>query len=320
MSQVDLVIPTYNGREHLRNCLHAVQNQTFLDVTVIVVDDGSTDGTDTLMHDEFPEFQYLRLAGNQGFARACNAGISIGSGPYVALLNNDALPDPDWLEKLVAGIERHPEAAAVASKILLADGSGRLHTTGDTFTWSGLPNSRGVWEIDEGQYDIEDEVFSACAAAALYRRSAIDEARLISGDVFEPDFFMYLEDVDLGWRLRLLGYLNYYIPEARVIHHLSATGGGELASYYVARNGFALLERNLLPGISRQIWSRFLLHQGKQLFKALLHIREPAARARIRGILAGPGFARAQRPKRRAIQSARRVDHSAITPHLEPPR
>jgi GT2 family glycosyltransferase len=309
---IDLVIPTYNGRDHLKVCLQAVRNQTFSNVNLIVVDDGSTDGTAEMVSREFPDVALIGLSGNSGFAAACNAGIEAGSAEFIALLNNDAIPEPDWLRCLVDGMERHPDAGAIASKILLADGSGRIHTTGDTFSWSGLSNSRGVWELDSGQYDQEEEVFSACAAAALYRRSALEEAALVTGAVFESDFFMYCEDIDLGWRLRLLGYATAYIPGARVSHHLSATGGGPLASYYVARNSFAVLARNLPDQLTRPVWSRFLLQQVGQLIEAIPHIREPAARARVKGILAGPRFARTQRAKRRAIQFARRVDHHKI--------
>jgi GT2 family glycosyltransferase len=312
LSKVDLIIPTYNGREHLRTCLLAVRKQTLDQVNVIVVDDGSTDDTGQMLRSEFPDFMYLRLPGNFGFAAACNAGIGAGSAEYVALLNNDAIPEPDWLRCLVDGMERHPAAGALASKILLADGSGRFHAAGDSFSWSGLPDSRGVWECDYGQYDREEEVFSACAAAALYRRAALEHASSITDSVFDSDFFMYCEDIDLGWRLRLLGYEIYYVPGARITHHLSATGGGTLASYFVARNRFAVLAKNLPSGWQKKVWRRFLVHEAQVLLKTLRHIREPAARARIRGILAGPWFALKQRSKRRKIQRTRTADLSTI--------
>jgi GT2 family glycosyltransferase len=312
VSSVDLVIPTYNGIAPLRECLEAVRRQTFTDLNVIVVDDGSTDATPSMMSEEFPEFGYLSLPSNQGFAATCNAGIASGSAEFVALLNNDAVPDPDWLERLVAGIERHPSAAAVASKILLADGSGRLHAAGDTFSVRGVPGNRGVWEPDDGRYDHEEEVFSACAAAALYRRSALDEAVLAGGQVFDTDFWMYLEDIDLGWRLRLLGYSIVYVADACVCHQLSATGGGPLASYFVARNSFGVLSKNLPEGLQRSIWSRFLKHQPLLFLEAIPHIREPAARARMRGILAGPRFALSMRRKRKRILETRRAGNDEI--------
>jgi GT2 family glycosyltransferase len=304
VSSVDVIIPTFNGREHLRACLNALRAQTFRDLSVIVVDDGSNDATDQMMVNEFPEFSCLRLPRNLGFAAACNAGIAAGNADYVALLNNDAIPEPEWVGQLIDAMGRYPEAGALASKILLADGSGRLHAAGDTFSWSGLPDSRGVWELDRGQFDIEEPVFSACAAAALYRRDALDDAKRLTGEVFDTDFFMYCEDVDLGWRLRLLGWNTVYIPRARVTHHLSATGGGPLASYYVARNTFGVLLKNLPSGLQRRIWPRFLTYHVRAFAQALVHIREPAARARLRGILAGPVFAIKQRQKRYLIQSA----------------
>jgi GT2 family glycosyltransferase len=312
LSQVDLIIPTYNGRELLRNCLIAVQKQTLSRINVIVVDDGSTDGTEQMLRVEFPDVLHLRLPGNFGFAAACNAGIGAGSAEFVALLNNDAIPEPDWLKCLADGMKRYPGAGALASKILLADGSGRLHAAGDTFSRSGLSNSRGVWEYDHGQYEREEQVFSACAAAVLYRRCALEHASLVTGSVFDSDFFMYCEDIDLGWRLRLLGYEIFYVPGARVAHHLSSTGGGPLASYRVARNGFAVLAKNLPSELQTQIWRRFLVHQVHVLMRTLPRVREPAARARIRGTFAGPWFALKQRPKRRKIQETRTADLSEI--------
>ena len=316
MSRVDIVIPTFNGREHLRNCLNAVQAQSLSGVNAIVVDDGSSDGTDHLIAKDFPEVTYLALPGNLGFAAACNAGIAGGTADYVALLNNDAIPEPDWLETLVEAMDRLPDAGALASKILLADGSGRFHAAGDTFSWSGLPNSRGVWEQDHGQYDSEEPVFSACAAAAIYRRHALEQAANFTGEIFDTDFFMYCEDIDLGWRLRLLGWEIVYIPNAVVRHHLSATGGGSLASYYVSRNMFAVLAKNLPGRLRRQVWPRFLVQQSKQFLETLWKVREPAARARLRGILVGPRFALQQRSKRRLIQTSSRVTPQEISRHL----
>jgi GT2 family glycosyltransferase len=309
---IDVVVPTFNGWDHLQTCLKALKQQTFAAMRVIVVDDGSTDGTGELVSNEFPDVDYLRLPGNLGFAAACNAGIAAGDSEFVALLNNDAIPEPDWLKALVAGMNRYPRCAALASKILLADQSGRLHSAGDTFSWSGLPNSRGVWEPDHGQYDVEEPVFSACAAAALYRRDALNEVSRVTGDVFDTDFFMYCEDIDLSWRLRLFGWNIMFIPGARVEHHLSATAGGPLASYYVARNRFGVIAKNVPDGLQRNLWLRFLANQSILLLRALRHVREPAARAEIRGVLAGPLFGIRQRPKRSLIQRSRRTDMRSV--------
>lgn len=306
-ARVDVIIPTYNGRDHLAICLPALAQQTYKDFRVIVVDDASTDDTPELVRQLMPEATLVQLERNSGFIAAVNRGLACSDTELVALLNNDTEPEPDWLEALVRGLDRHPQAAAVASKLRLFDQRDTLHSAGDTFSRRGVADSRGVWERDEGQYDREQEVFSACGGAALFRRAALDEAARTDGHVFDPDFFMYCEDVDLGWRLRLLGYAVIFVPSAVVYHRLSATGGGPLASYYVARNSLAVLMKNVPGPILRRNLPRIIGQQLRLLLGTLPHLREPAARARLRGILAAPFLWPRMAEKRARIQAARRA-------------
>lgn len=309
---VDIIIPTHNGREHLAVCLPALSKQTYQDFRIIVVDDASTDGTVGYLAEAFPGVLIVRMERNVGLAAAINEALKHSEAELVAFLNNDTEPEPGWLAALVDAMDRYPDAGAAASKLRLFDRRDYLHSAGDTFSVRGVPGNRGVWQRDTGQFDHEEEVFGACAGAALYRRSVLDEAAAIDGAVLDPDFFMYCEDVDLNWRLRMLGYPIIYVPAAVVYHRLSATGGGALASYYVARNTIAVMVKDLPGPLLRRHLPAIAAYQASLLLDTLPHLREPAARARLRGLLAAARIIPALLPKRRRIQTARRVPLVAI--------
>lgn len=310
--RVDIIIPTYNGREHLAICLPALGKQSYPDFRIIVVDDASTDGSAGYLATAFPGVLVVRLERNVGLAVAINEALNHSQAELVAFLNNDTEPEPDWLAALVDTMDRFPDAGAVASKLLLFDRRDHLHSAGDTFSVRGVPGNRGVWQRDTGQFDDEEVVFGACAGAALYRRGALDDVAGIDGQVLDPDFFMYCEDVDLNWRLRLLGYPVIYVPDAVAYHRLSATGGGTLASYYVARNTIAVLVKNLPGPILRRHLPAIVAYQVSLILGTLPRLREPAARARLRGLLAAPRLIPILLPKRRRIQAARRAPLAGI--------
>ncbi|HLI51722.1 MAG TPA: glycosyltransferase family 2 protein, partial [Thermomicrobiaceae bacterium] len=309
--RVDVIVPTLNGWSYLETCLAALCRQTFRDFRVIVVDDGSTDGTAQLVQQQFPEVVVYRFARNRGLAAAINAGIRAGQSELVAFLNNDTEPESDWLGELVSCLERHPEAAAAAGKLLLFDRRDTIHSAGDTFGVNGLPANRGVWQIDKGQYDREEPVFGACGGSALFRRAALDDVA-IEGEVLDTSLFMYCEDVDLSWRLRLRGYEIQYAPKARVYHRLSATGGGALASFYVARNTPAVVVKNMPSALLRRYGRRIAGAQLRIAIETLPHWREPAARARLRGLFAFPLLLPGVLWDRRTIQRSKRVTDETI--------
>ncbi|MGQ9803500.1 MAG: glycosyltransferase family 2 protein [Anaerolineae bacterium] len=301
--QVTVVIPNWNGAAHLPTCLESLRRQTFRDFEVIVVDNGSTDESLALLARDYPEVQVLALGENRGFAGACNAGIRAARGEFILLLNNDTDADPHWLEEVVAAFRRHPEAGLVASKMRLFDRRDVLHTAGDYYRVDGRPGNRGVWETDQGQYDREEYVFSACGGSAAYRRAMLDEVGLL-----DEDFFYSCEDVDLAWRAQLAGWRCVYAPRAVVYHKLSATGGGVTASFYDGRNFIYLLVKDYPGDLWRRYWRAVLRAQFHLAWEALRSWRGAAARARLRGMLAGIlGIPRMLR-KRRAVQRTRRVD------------
>jgi len=316
--RVDIIIPTFNGWMLLERCLRSLREQRFQDFRIIVVDDASTDGTVERLHAQWPVVQVLALTENVGLATAVDLALQASDAELIALLNNDTDPDPEWLGQLVAAIDRHPEAGAVTSKLKLFDRRTHIHSAGDTYARSGRPGNRGVWQEDVGQFDQEEEVFGACAGAALYRRTALNAVAEVDGDVLDRDFFMYCEDVDLSWRLRLLGYSIVYAPQAIVYHELSATGGGPLASYYVARNTIAVIVKDVPSALLRKNAFRIFAEQVRLLIGTLPHLREPAARARIRGTFAAVALLPKMLAKRRRIQQRSRVDPHEIERLLLP--
>jgi GT2 family glycosyltransferase len=295
----------------LAECLDALVGQRYRHFEVIVVDDASTDHTRQLLM-RYPEVRVITLTGKKGhgFVAAVNRGIAASLGEIVALLNNDAVPDPEWLGELVRALERNPWASMAASKLVLYDRPGVFHSTGDYYGLDGVANSRGVWQEDSGQYEREEEVFGPCGAAVAYLRTALADIVSCGGTqppqrVLDPQLWMYLDDVDLNLRARLRGHRTVYVPTARVRHRLSATGGGPLASYYVGRNTIYVIAKDLpLPVIVRNL-PRILKAQAGFALEALRHVREPAARARLRGMVAGVlTWPRVLPTRRRVLRSA----------------
>src|SRR5918995_2311755 len=244
---VAVVIPNFNGARWPPGVVGGVAGQTAPPAEVLVVDDGSTDGSRALLAERFPHVRVLALGVNGGFARAANAGIAAVSAEAVALVNTDVVLAPDWLEHAAAALAAAPRAAAVAAKLVdLADPT-LLYDAGDVLRRDGVCEQRGRFERDGGRYDAPGEVFAACAGAALYRRAAVLEA-----GGFDERFGTYLEDVDLGLRLRLAAWCCRWEPRAVARHAGGGSSGG-------LRHGpGAWVERNTLLLVARSFPARWL--------------------------------------------------------------
>jgi GT2 family glycosyltransferase len=306
-----VVIPTWNGARFLDPCLTALDAQSLGGLAsgtfeTLVVDNGSTDDTAAILT-RWPDVWVLRFPTNRGFAAAVNAGIRAARTDLVVLLNNDTEVEPGWLAALLGALRDHPEAGMATSKVRLFDRREILHTTGDCVDLAGRPSNRGVWEQDTGQWDAARDVFGANAAAAAYRRALFDDVGL-----FEEAFGSYMEDVDLAWRARLAGWTCVYVPEAVVYHHLSATGGGALASYLVARNRIWLIARNYPARLLLRNLGRVAAAQAGIARAALGAWRGEAARATLRGQLVGLVTWPRMLGARRRIQASRRVPDAAM--------
>lgn len=310
-----VVIPNWNGEGFLAPCLDALANQTYNSLEVIVADNASTDNSRQLVQQEYPWVRWLQLSHNAGFTGACNAGMRAAEGEFICLLNNDTEVEPGWAAAVVDAFADDPRVGSVASKMLLHSRRDHIHTTGDLFTTDGQAVNRGVWQPDTGQYDRVEPVFSACGGSSTYRRAMLQDVGLL-----DDDFFFSGEDVDLGWRAQLRGWRCLYTPHAVVYHHLSATGGGVTSSYYDGRNSIFLLVKDVPRSVWQAHGQQILRNQWRQLYQALRAWRGQAARARIRGMVAGLLAMPMLLRKRRRVQACRTVDDAAIAAILSPPQ
>ena len=253
---ISVVLVTWNSAATLARCLDCLAAQTRKDFEVVLVDNGSTDGCLDEVESRWPgltlRVECLEL--NRGFAVANNIGARLARGKWLALLNSDAFPEPNWLEQLLQAAENNLEFTFFASRQIQANANSLLDGAGDAFHVSGLA-WRQYFGFPVDQYGLKSvEVFSPCAAAALYSRQAFLD---VGG--FDEDFFSYFEDVDLGFRLRLQGHRCLYVSGAVVYHIGSATLGAksDFALYHIHRNFVWLFVQNM-P--SSQLWINFPAH------------------------------------------------------------
>jgi GT2 family glycosyltransferase len=231
---VSVVIPNLNGADLLPTCLASLEGQSFKDFEVIVVDNGSTDGSVNLVKHDFPWVTtVIENPVNRGFAKACNQGIEASAGGDIALLNNDTEAHPSWLSELVKAAESHPDAGMFACKTLFFDRRDVIDTAGHLIYPDGLNRGRGRLEMDKGQYDLKTDVFFPSGCAALFRRKMLDEIGL-----FDEHHFAYGDDTDIGFRGRFAGWKCLFVPGALVFHRYSATTGeySPLKVFLVERN------------------------------------------------------------------------------------
>lgn len=232
--EVSVIVPNHDRKELLASCLESLMAQRFGNFEAIVVDNGSKDGSrEFLKSRETDKLRAVFLDANLGFAAACNAGIAVARGRYIATLNNDAQADPFWLHSLVKAMDSSPQSGMASSKILVLPEKRIIDKVGHLIYLDGLNHGRGCGEIDHGQFDIEKDCLFPDGAAALYRKDMLDQ---IGG--FDERFFAYGDDCDLGLRARRAGWPCVYVPEARAYHLHSATAGrySSLKAFLIERN------------------------------------------------------------------------------------
>lgn len=341
---VTVVVVTYDAAARVGACLDALRAQRLGDLVmeVVVVDNASGDGTADLVARDHPEVTLVRSVVNTGFAGGNNLGLREVRGPWVVLLNDDAVPEPDLVARLVAAATAAPDdVAALNATVLLAarfrrarpqdpedrvvhgphgdyveDPGGDVtlvNSTGNVVRTDGYGIDRG-WLAEHGRDDPEPDVFGFCGAAVLLRRSALD----VVGH-FDEDFFMYYEDTDLSWRLRLAGFRVRHCPDA-VVHHdhgASTREASELFRFHDARNRLLMLVKDATPGLAVRCVARFVLTTASIAVRR----SQPAAhvRTRVRALGSCARLLPRLLARRRAITRSAAVRRADVERLLVPP-
>ncbi len=261
---VSVTIVTYNNRRLIGRCLEAVLRQEEVALEVIVADNASTDGTREVLAGFGDRVRVLLNERNLGFAAAQNLAIAAGSGDWILTLNPDALLLPGFVRALVDAGEIDENVGSVCGK-LLAIGNGfeplqetRFDSTGIYFTPAMRHFDRGSREVDDGRFTRMEYVFGASAAAALYRRSMVEDISE-NGEFFDPDFFVYREDADVAWRAQWLGWRCIYTPDAVAYHVRTVLPGNRrhvprLVNMHSVKNRFLMRVKNVTFGMYRRYW------------------------------------------------------------------
>ena len=241
-AKVTVVIPNYNGKKFMEDCMEALKAQGYPGMEVLLVDNGSSDGSAELVRERYPWVRLLELDQNYGFSRAVNEGIRAAETPYVILLNNDTKVRPGYTAALVRALDEAPGAFSASPKMIQMYRPELIDDAGDQYTVLGWAFQRGVAHSVK-RYTRPARVFSACAGAAIYRREVFEQI-----GYFDELHFAYLEDLDVGYRARIHGWQNLYVPDALVEHVGSGTSGSKYNAFKVrlaARNSVYLNYKNM---------------------------------------------------------------------------
>lgn len=238
-----VIIPNYNGKEYLRQCLFSLSMCRPADFHILVVDNGSTDGSVEVLKEEFPQVEAVFLTENTGFAPAVNRGLERTKTPYGLLLNNDTTVEPDFVQKMEEAMEIHKDAFSVSAKMLMMQDKSLIDGAGDLYCALGWAFALGKGKKADENYTKPARIFSSCGGAVIYRMELFKEVGL-----FDENHFAYLEDVDVGYRARIAGYSNWYEPSAVVYHAGSGFSGSRYNEFKVnlsSRNSIYLVLKNM---------------------------------------------------------------------------
>ena len=256
---IEIIIPNWNGEKMLVDCLNSLTLQTYKKFSVTVVDNGSTDDSVYLLERKFPHVKIIKFDNNTGFSVAVNSGIVQARAPWLLLLNNDMEVASNCLENLIFSIQSHPNYDFFSLKMLSFHQRHIIDGAGDEVLRGGVGYRLGTMEEDSEFYQKDSDVFGACAGAALYSRNFFNKVGL-----FDPDFFAYLEDVDLNFRANRLGMKCRYISSAIVYHIGSATSGSkinELTIRLSTRNNIFVLGKNYPPSLLLRFLPAIIVYQ-----------------------------------------------------------
>jgi GT2 family glycosyltransferase len=303
---VSVIIPNYNGESYLRVCLGSLLEQSFKSLEIILVDNGSSDGSVNLVKRKYPEVTVVSLESNRGYSAAVNAGIDAAHGEFLAVLNNDTEAEPGFVRELHSALVEEPAAGMAAPKMLFARDRRTINSIGLGYCITGTNHDIGFGLEDGERFQTRRWVFGPCGGAGMYRRSMLEDV-----GPFDEDFFMYYEDVDYSFRAQLAGYRCIFVPTARVYH--AEGGSGEALprprGYYFARNSFAVILKDFPASV-------LLKHIHVISWELIKRVISPLLRgdaSAVRGYLAAIGLIGDLLKKRREVQRRR----TAPTSYLE---
>ena len=242
MHEVSVIIPNFNGKKYLKDCLDALLIQDFSSYEIVLVDNGSKDGSVQYLRQNYPQVRLVALAENTGFCGAVNVGIRTSQAKYILLLNNDTIVEKGFIQALVQDIKKSPDIFSCQAKMLQMHDKSRIDDAGNYYCALGWAFADGKGKPEE-KYNKRKKIFASCAGAAIYRKSILDEI-----GYFDEEHFAYLEDLDIGYRARLYGYENWFCPTARVYHVGSGTSGSRYNLFkirYSSRNNIYMLYKNM---------------------------------------------------------------------------
>lgn len=304
--RVSVVVVAYQSGPLLADCLASLRGQTMADHEVIVVDNASTDGAVEAALREHPDATLIANNDNRGFAAAVNQGAQAARGRWLALLNPDAFAAPDWLARLLAAADAHPQVRSFTSRQLLHEDPSRLDGLGDVMALPGFPFRGGYQRPDPGDAPL-GEVFSGCGGAMM-----VDRGLFLEMGGFDERLFCYCEDVDLGYRLRLRGEPTLVVPDAVVRHVGSASSGGprsDFAVWHGTRNRLWVFVKDTPPLL---FWATLPLHLLTTAVLFARHATRGELAAPWRGFVAGVKGLGVALEARREAQAQRRVGSWAI--------
>ncbi len=253
-NRVSVVVPNYNGIAFVERCFKALIKDA-PKAELLLVDNGSTDGSRELTARRFPQVRIIALKENYGFCRAANEGMKAASSPYVILLNNDTEVLPGFTKALVSALQLEPRAFSAGAKMIQLHHPEKIDDAGNFYCALGWAFARGKDKSVE-YYEEPDEIFAACGGAVIYRKAVLERIGYL-----DESHFAYLEDIDLGWRAKIAGWKNIYAPEAKVLHVGSGTSGSRYNEFKVSlssRNSIYLAYKNM-PALQLFINLPFLL-------------------------------------------------------------
>ncbi len=288
-----IIIPNYNGMAYLENCLASLRGEP---ARVIVVDNGSTDGSRELVQEKFPKVRLISLDRNYGFCRAVNRGMEASETTYVILLNNDTEAQTGFVKALEKAMDGDERVFSGAARMVRMDAPSRIDDAGDYYCALGWAFAAGRDKPAEN-YDAPREIFSACGGACIYRRRILQKIGML-----DENHFAYLEDVDLGYRARLYGFRNLYVPGAVVRHAGSASSGSRYNAFkaeLTARNSVYLAYKNMPPG-QMLLNLPFLL--AGFLIKQLFFLKKGLGKSWWKGLVKGIGLCRSPEGKKRRVR------------------